>query len=31
MSAEIYRYTFAYSVPFEEVEASLVLALLASR
>ncbi|MEX0678367.1 MAG: hypothetical protein WD063_14900 [Pirellulales bacterium] len=30
MSAEIYRYKFARSVPFEEVEASLVLALLAT-
>jgi len=30
MSAEVYRYTFASSVPFEEVEASLVLAIMAT-
>jgi hypothetical protein len=30
MSAEIYRYRFVADVPFEEVEASLVLALLAT-
>lgn len=30
MSAEVYRYKFASSVPFEEVKASLVLALLAT-
>jgi hypothetical protein len=30
MSAEIYRYTFAPAVPIEEVEASLVLAIMAA-
>ena len=30
MSAEVYRYTFASSVPFEEVESSLVLAIMAT-
>lgn len=30
MSADVYRYRFASSVSFEEVEASLVLALLAT-
>ena len=30
MSAEIYRYSFLPSVPFEEVEASLVLAIMAA-
>jgi hypothetical protein len=30
MNAEIYRYSFAPSVPFEEVEASLLLAIMAA-
>ena len=30
MSAEIYRYRFASNVPFEEVESSLVLAIMAT-
>lgn len=30
MSAEIYRYTFAKSVPFAEAESSLVLAIMAA-
>ena len=30
MSAEVYRYTFAPPVPFEEVEASLLLAVMAA-
>lgn len=30
MTADIYRYSFGPSVPFEEVEASLVLALMAT-
>ncbi len=30
MSAEVYRYSFAPAVPFEEVEGTLVLALLAA-
>jgi len=30
MSAEVYRYSFVDSISFEEVEASLVLALLAT-
>lgn len=30
MSAEVYRYSFAASVPFEEVEASLLLAVMAA-
>lgn len=30
MSAETYRYSFAPTVPFEDVEASLVLALMAT-
>jgi len=30
MSAEVYRYSFVSSVSFEEVEASLVLAVLAA-
>jgi hypothetical protein len=30
MSAEVYRYSFASSVPFEEIEASLLLAVMAA-
>jgi hypothetical protein len=30
MSAEVYRYSFARCVPFEEVEASLILAVMAA-
>lgn len=30
MSAEVYRYSFAASVPFEEVESSLLLAVMAA-
>ena len=30
MSAEVYRYTISSSVPFEEVESSLVLAIMAT-
>ena len=30
MNTEVYRYTFASSVPFEEVESSLVLAIMAA-